>query len=63
MVKLVNEVASIVHESVVKNLGAPNNNIGDAFLVLMRRSHFSFCVFTHVDVTAGMETKRIAYNN
>ena len=63
MVKLVNEVASIVHESVVKNLGAPNNNIGDAFLVLMRRSRFSFCVFTHVDVTAGMETKRIAYNN
>ncbi len=34
VVKLVNEVASIVHESVVKNLGAPNKNIGDAFLVV-----------------------------
>ena len=33
VVKLVNEVASIVHESVVNNLGAPNKNIGDAFLV------------------------------
>ena len=34
VVKLVNEVASIVHESVVSNLGAPNKNIGDAFLVV-----------------------------
>jgi len=33
VVKLVNGVASIVHESVVNNLGAPNKNIGDAFLV------------------------------
>jgi class 3 adenylate cyclase len=33
VVKLVNEVAAIVHGAVIENLGAPNKNIGDAFLV------------------------------
>uniref|UniRef100_A0A7S0MJC3 Guanylate cyclase domain-containing protein n=1 Tax=Cryptomonas curvata TaxID=233186 RepID=A0A7S0MJC3_9CRYP len=36
VVKLVNGVASIVHESVVNNLGAPNKNIGDAFLLVWK---------------------------
>ena len=34
--KLVNEVAAIVHGAVIDNLGAPNKNIGDAFLVCVR---------------------------
>ena len=42
VVKLVNDVASIVHESVVKNLGAPNKNIGDAFLVIWKCDAFYF---------------------
>ena len=32
-VLLVNRVAHIVHSAVVDNFGAPNKNIGDAFLV------------------------------
>jgi hypothetical protein len=33
VVTLVNRVAAIVHGAVVNNFGAPNKNIGDAFLV------------------------------
>ncbi len=33
VVKLVNSVATIVHRVVTENHGAPNKNIGDAFLV------------------------------
>jgi hypothetical protein len=35
VVKLVNTVAKIVHEACIDNYGAPNKNIGDAFLVIM----------------------------
>ena len=30
---MVNDVATVVHEAVCLNHGAPNKNIGDAFLV------------------------------
>jgi len=36
VVKLVNEVASHIHGSVVDNFGAPNKNIGDAFLLVWK---------------------------
>lgn len=36
VVKLVNRVAEIVHEAVIDNHGAPNKNIGDAFLLVWK---------------------------
>ena len=36
VVKLVNNVGRIVHEATVENHGAPNKNIGDAFLLVWK---------------------------
>eukprot|EP00282_Hemiselmis_andersenii_P020288 CAMPEP_0172039918 /NCGR_PEP_ID=MMETSP1041-20130122/24197_1 /TAXON_ID=464988 /ORGANISM="Hemiselmis andersenii, Strain CCMP439" /LENGTH=185 /DNA_ID=CAMNT_0012697733 /DNA_START=18 /DNA_END=575 /DNA_ORIENTATION=+ len=36
VVRLVNNVGQIVHDAVVANTGAPNKNIGDAFLLVWK---------------------------
>jgi hypothetical protein len=38
VISLVNQVASIVHQSTIRHGGQPNKNIGDAFLLVWRLS-------------------------
>lgn len=49
----VNHVADIVHDAVVKFGGAPNKNIGDAFLLVWKKNSFSDIGHTQIDGCAA----------